>query len=126
MVLAHLPPEAFADILLPTMFSESTPAEAVAAFGVSMRAFHPVGFRAMARASAENARDALARIQVPTLLLYGDQDVRAPWPWPRTSTGRSPVQAGPPARGRHVTTIEAPEAFNAAVRGFLTDLPEGA
>jgi pimeloyl-ACP methyl ester carboxylesterase len=26
----------------------------------------------------------------------------------------------------HVTNIEVPEAFNAAVRGFLRDLPEGA
>jgi pimeloyl-ACP methyl ester carboxylesterase len=109
------------------MFSESTPAEAVAAFGGSMQAFHPVGFRAMARASAENARDALARIQVPTLLLYGDRDVRAPLAVAedlhRSIPGSRLVLL--PGVG-HVTTIEAPDAFNAAVRGFLNDLPEGA
>jgi pimeloyl-ACP methyl ester carboxylesterase len=32
----------------------------------------------MARASAENLRDALPDVTVPTLLVYGDQDVRAP------------------------------------------------
>jgi pimeloyl-ACP methyl ester carboxylesterase len=127
MVLADLPPGEFAGTLLPTMFAESTPAEAVAAFGASMRAFHPVGFRAMARASAENLRDVLARIQVPTLLLYGDADVRAPLavaedlhrsvPWARLVLL--------PGAG-HATTIEAPEAFNEAVRGFLGALPEGA
>jgi pimeloyl-ACP methyl ester carboxylesterase len=62
--------------LLPTMFSEATPPESVDAFGASMLGFHPVGFRAMARASAENLRDALPDVTVPTLLVYGDQDVR--------------------------------------------------
>ena len=127
MVLADLPPGEFAGTLLPTMFAESTPAEAVAAFGASMRAFHPVGFRAMARASAENLRDVLARIQVPTLLLYGDADVRAPM-----AVAEDLHRPIPGARlvllpgAGHATTIEAPEAFNEAVRGFLGALPEGA
>jgi hypothetical protein len=43
-----------------------------------MLAFHPAGFRAMARASAEDVRDVLPDITVPTLLVYGDGDVRAP------------------------------------------------
>jgi pimeloyl-ACP methyl ester carboxylesterase len=42
-------------------------------------AFHPVGLRAMARGFAEpDLREVLPRIDVPTLLVYGDQDVRAP------------------------------------------------
>jgi pimeloyl-ACP methyl ester carboxylesterase len=41
--------------------------------------FDPAGFRLMAKASAEaDLRDVLAGIDIPTLLLYGDQDVRAP------------------------------------------------
>ena len=43
-----------------------------------MLAFHPAGFRAMARASAEDVRGVLPDITVPTLLVYGDGDVRAP------------------------------------------------
>ena len=43
-----------------------------------MLEFHPVGFRAMARASAEDLRDALAHVTVPTLLVHGETDVRAP------------------------------------------------
>jgi pimeloyl-ACP methyl ester carboxylesterase len=43
-----------------------------------MRSFHPVGFRAMARASAEDLCDALPGVAVPTLLIYGDHDVWAP------------------------------------------------
>jgi len=39
----------------------------------------PAGFRAMTWSSAEaDLRDVLATVDVPTLLLYGDQDVRAP------------------------------------------------
>ena len=44
----------------------------------SMRSFHPVGFRAMARASAEDLREVLPGVPVATLLVYGDRDVRAP------------------------------------------------
>jgi pimeloyl-ACP methyl ester carboxylesterase len=41
--------------------------------------FHPEGFRTMAMALADaNLLHALPDINVPTLLLYGDQDVRAP------------------------------------------------
>jgi pimeloyl-ACP methyl ester carboxylesterase len=109
------------------MFAASPPAEVVAAFGASIRAFHPVGFRAMARASAGNVRDVLPRIQVPTLLLYGDADVRAPLPVAedlhRSIPGARLVLL--PGVG-HVTNIEAPEAFNEAVRSVLGDLPEGA
>jgi pimeloyl-ACP methyl ester carboxylesterase len=39
---------------------------------------HPACFRAMARASAEDLRDALPHVKAPTLLVYGDRDVRAP------------------------------------------------
>lgn len=78
LVLADASPESFAATLLPTMFSAAVPAETMRAFDASMRAFHPDGFRAMARASAEDVRDVLPHIDVPTLLVYGDRDVRAP------------------------------------------------
>jgi len=51
------------------MFSEGTARQSVEAFGVSMLEFHPPGFRAMARASAENLHDVLPQIEVPTLLV---------------------------------------------------------
>jgi pimeloyl-ACP methyl ester carboxylesterase len=78
MGLAELSPEEFVGALLPTMFCEGTSAESVDEFAATMLAFHPVGFRAMARASAEDLRDALPHVRVPTLLVYGDKDVRAP------------------------------------------------
>lgn len=122
LVLADLSADEFVRTLLPTMFSTATPRESVEAFGDALRAFHPVGFRAMARASAEDLRNALPHIDVPTLLIYGDEDVRAPL------TVAEHLEAAIsdtalivlPDVG-HVCNIEAPDAFNRAVRHFLHD-----
>ncbi len=112
---------AVADALLPTMFHAEIPRRTKDAFRESMEAFHPVGFRAMARASAEDVRDVLPHIDVPTLLIYGDRDVRAP-----LTVARSLHAAIPgselvllPGVG-HVCNVEAPAEFNAAVRSFCS------
>jgi pimeloyl-ACP methyl ester carboxylesterase len=122
LVLANLSPEEFVGTLLPTMFSDATPLEVVEAFGASMLGFHPVGFRAMARASAEDLREVLAHIEVPTLLVYGDTDVRAPLPVAEdlhaAISGSTLVVL--PGAG-HLCNIEAPEEFSRAVRDFLGD-----
>jgi pimeloyl-ACP methyl ester carboxylesterase len=119
-VLASLPPGEFAGALLPTMFSKAPPPEAVDEFGASMLAFHPAGFRAMARASAENLRDALPHINVPTLLVYGDKDVRAPMAVAEdlhaAISGSTLVVL--PDTG-HLCNIEAPGPFNRAMWNFL-------
>lgn len=122
LVLADLSPEEFVGALLPTMFSEGTPPESVDAFGASMLAFHPAGFRAMACASAEYLRDVLPQIRIPTLLVYGDRDVRAPLTVAedlQTAISGSTLVVLPGTG--HACNIEAPEAFNSAVRSFLRD-----
>ncbi|MGH8893359.1 MAG: alpha/beta fold hydrolase [Actinomycetes bacterium] len=76
--VAELPPRQFVDEMLPSMFFDPA-AEGVSAFAESIRGFNPAGFRTMARALAEaDLRDVLGRIDLPTLLLYGERDVRAP------------------------------------------------
>lgn len=122
LVLAELSPEEFAGALLPTMFSPATPPEVVEAFRASMLGFHPAGFRAMARASAEDLRDVLPHIKIPTLLVYGDKDARAPL---TVAEGLQAAISGStlvvlPDAG-HLCNIEAPEAFNTTVRNFLRD-----
>ncbi|MGH8867642.1 MAG: alpha/beta fold hydrolase [Actinomycetes bacterium] len=120
LVLADLSPDEFVATLLPTMFSGRTAPESVEAFGASMRAFHPVGFRAMARASAEDLRDVLPLVDVPTLLVYGDADVRAGIQVARdieaAVSGATLVVL--PDVG-HVCTLEAPEETTRVVREFL-------
>lgn len=122
LVLANLSPDEFVGTLLPTMFSEAAPPESIDAFGASMLAFHPDGFRAMARASAEDLRDVLPRIKVPTLLVYGDRDVRAPLTVAEhlhAAVSGSTLVILPNAG--HLCNIEAPEEFNRAIRNFLRD-----
>src|SRR5439155_17819783 len=73
--LSELPGDEFAESMVPSMFSESAPAEAVAAFRAAVSELNSVGFRVMTRALAEaDLRDVLPEIIVPTLLLYGDED----------------------------------------------------
>jgi pimeloyl-ACP methyl ester carboxylesterase len=119
-VLADLSSDEFVNALLPTMFTPAAAADAVTAFRVSMLEVHPVGFRAMARASAENLRHALPKVDVPTLLVYGEKDVRAGLPVARdleaAIAGSTLVVL--PETG-HVCNIEAPAEFNDAVRTFL-------
>jgi pimeloyl-ACP methyl ester carboxylesterase len=120
--LAKLSPEEFVGALLPMMFSEATPPATVAAFRASMLGFHPAGFLAMAQASAEDLRDLLPSVAVPTLLLAGDRDVRAPLAVAEALRAAIPgaTLVVLPDAG-HVCNIEAPEAFNRAVGDFLRD-----
>jgi len=120
LTLADWSPDEFVDALLPTMFSEGTPQASVDDFGASMRAFHPVGFRAMARACAEDLTAALPQVAVPTLLIHGERDVRAPLYVAEhlhaAITDSTLVTL--PGIG-HICNIEAPVQFNEAVRTFL-------
>lgn len=79
---SRLPPAEFVEVLLPSMFSATAEPDRVAAFGASMAdSFRPAGFRTMARASAEaDLRDVLPRVDVPTVVLHAEDDVRAPRP----------------------------------------------
>lgn len=125
--LSELSPRQFVDALLPTMFSAGTPPEVAHAFGAALMEFHPAGFRAMARASAEDLRSTLPTVDVPTLLIYGDNDVRAPLD---VAEHLHAAIAGSrlvvlPGTG-HVCNIEAPERFNQEVRQFLRDPRERA
>jgi pimeloyl-ACP methyl ester carboxylesterase len=120
--LSELSPEELVATLLPTMFSQSVPPETVAASRASMLGFHPAGLRAMARASAENLRGILPHVKVPTLLVYGDRDVRAPLAVAEDLHAAIPgsILHVLPGVG-HACNIEAPEEFNRVVRAFLCD-----
>ena len=69
-------------------------------------------------------RDLLPRIAVPTLLIWGEHDARSP-----LRVARQFEQAIPdaelvviPACG-HVSNLEQPDRFNAAVRAFCRSHP---
>ena len=85
---------------------------------------HPAGTRVAMRAFAEaDLCDVLPRIDVPTLLLYGERDVRAPkdvWGRLREGIRHSKLilipDVGP------MIDMEAADRFNAEVRDFLRDV----
>jgi pimeloyl-ACP methyl ester carboxylesterase len=118
---SDLSPSQFVAAMLPTMFSKSASKERVDEFAASVLEFHPAGFRAMALASAEaDLRDVLPHIDVPTLLLYGDEDVRAP-----LHVGEALHASIPSSRlvvmtgVGHVSSVEAAERFTGEVRDFI-------
>jgi pimeloyl-ACP methyl ester carboxylesterase len=122
LMLAELSPEEFVATLLPTMFSEGTPQETIDEFAASMLEFHPAGFRAMAHASAEDLREALPHVTVPTLLVYGGNDVRAPLAVAEqlhAAIAGSTLVVLPDAG--HACNVEAAHEFNEAVRRFLRE-----
>jgi pimeloyl-ACP methyl ester carboxylesterase len=120
----NLPAEQWSHEWSPSMLSPSAPAELVDEVTVSLSAFHPAGQRLIIRAFGDqDLRDVLSRVAVPTLLLYGDLDVRSP-----ISVGENLHAAIPgsqfvvlPGVG-HMSNIEAPERFNAEVHRFLRSL----
>jgi len=64
---------------LPGMHSKSAPQEVRKRLADIMSAFHPVGFRLIARSSWQSdTRDLLPMIRVPTLLVWGEEDARSP------------------------------------------------
>jgi pimeloyl-ACP methyl ester carboxylesterase len=104
------------------MFALPVAPQDLAAFRAALETFHPAGFRAMALASAQDLRAVLHGVNVPTLLIYGDNDQRAPMTvaehlGSEISTSQLVVLRG----AGHVCNVELPDQYNDAVRDFLID-----
>ncbi len=123
---SSLPPEEFVSIWVPNEFFTEAVSKAVQEqMSAVVSEFHPLGFRLMARSLAEtDTSDLLPNIAVPTLLLWGDADLRSPM-----SIGLQLRDAIPNAElavianAGHVSNMEQPEPFNAHVRRFCLSSP---
>lgn len=118
---SKLPPDQWAPALVGTFFSKDPSAEIVREASSIVSDLHPGATRVAMQAFAEaDLRNVLPRIDVPTLLLCGEDDVRAPRPvWEALHSGiRGSKLVLIPGAG-HVIDIEAAEPFNAEVRAFL-------
>jgi len=123
--MIELPPDQWAREWIPTLLTEGAPADVVDEVTIILADFHPDGQRALLRAGfAElDLRDVLPRIGIPTLLLYGDRDVRSPKDVADDMHTRIPGSrlVFMPGVG-HMGDVEAPERFNSEVRSFLRSL----
>jgi pimeloyl-ACP methyl ester carboxylesterase len=120
------PPDEWLEDYLPTFFAGEPPAGTLELARTMMREVRPTGSRRMLAAFADaDLRGVLPSIAVPTLLLYGAEDVRAPRP-----VAEAMLRAIPGSRlvlvpgVGHDVASEAPEAFDAEVRGFLLAVPD--
>lgn len=116
-----LPPEQYVRTWIPTLFTERAPVEMVDDFVASLSTFHPAGVRTMLTAMAEaDLRDVLPKIDVPTLLLYGEEDVRSPLSVAEELNAQIPdsTLVVMPGVG-HQSNVEAADRFNDEVRSFL-------
>jgi pimeloyl-ACP methyl ester carboxylesterase len=118
------PPEAVVAKFVPGVFTENASQTLREEFSAICSEFHPLGFRLMSLSSAEvDTRDLLPRIDVPTLLLWGDDDRRSP-----LSVAEQFHEAIPGAElaiipnAGHLSNMEQPEVFNAHVRRFASGL----
>ena len=116
------------DPTLPGLFAGDPPAEFVPLLEEMAADVRPDSMRNALLVMAEaDQRDLLPRIAVPTLLIWGELDARSP-----LSVARHFENAVPNAklvvipRAGHVSNLEAPELFNAAVRDFCRNNPPDA
>jgi len=122
--MLEAPAEEF-DPTLPGLFAGDPPAEFVALLEQIAADVRPDSLSTqLSVMAAADQRDLLARIAVPTLLIWGELDARSP-----LRVARQFEQAIPdtnlvviPACG-HVSHLERPEQFNEAVREFCRAHP---
>jgi pimeloyl-ACP methyl ester carboxylesterase len=115
------PPAEWVDGYLSDFFFRPVPPETLHAVRTMMLEVRAAGVLSMLTAFADaDLRGLLPTIAVPTLLIYGAEDVRAP-----RGVGDALQAAIPGSRltlvqeAGHDVNLEAPEEYDAAVRGFL-------
>lgn len=118
---ADLGPSAFDPTSMPGLFSDVMPADRASELAVIMSEIRQSGTRTMAYALAEaDLRHALGDIDVPTLLVYGDADIRSPLKVARDLQRSIPGSTLRVLPGLgHECYLESAVTFDAEVRRFL-------
>jgi pimeloyl-ACP methyl ester carboxylesterase len=119
------PAEEWMDGYLSGFFAGPVPEDTLELVRSMMREVRPTGMRRMLVAAADaDLRNVLPAVAVPTLLLYGAEDTRAPRPvaeaMHRGLPGSRLVLV--PGVG-HDVALESPAAFDAEIRRFLRSVP---
>ena len=119
-----MPAEEVVEQWMPSLLSTGAPAAVADELASILSDFRPAGFRRAASAAAvADTRDLLGRIEVPTLLLWGEHDARSP-----VAVGERMRDAIPGAQlsviadAGHVSNLEQPARFNKEVLEFCRGL----
>lgn len=117
--------EAFAYEYTRSRLQPNVPEDEVRAFAeMVMRTLPETYVTQLGSILAQDLRSSVAAIRCPTLILVGAQDVSTP-----PSTGEQLAKAITGAKfqiiddANHLSNIDQPEAFNAAVRAFAAEVP---
>lgn len=115
-----LPPEDFVPRWVPEFFTEAASENLKEEMSAVVSDFHPLGFRLMAKSSADtDTTDLLPNIGVPTLVLWGDDDRHSPMNIAEQLCDAIPdAELAVIANAGHLSNMEQPEKFNAQVRRF--------
>lgn len=118
---SELPPEQWAPALIDTLLTKDAPADMVGELSSIISEIHPAATRVALRAFAEaDLRDVLPRITVPTLLLFGARDARAPQRvWEPLQEGIQGSKLVLIPEVGHMVDIQTAGRVNAEVRQFL-------
>jgi pimeloyl-ACP methyl ester carboxylesterase len=123
---SELPSEAWVPAVIETLLTDEATGEMIDELTSILSDFHPAPLRTAIRAFAEaDLREVLSQISVPTLLIYGDIDVRAPKPvWEALHAGiaRSDLVVLPGVG--HMIDIEAAQRLVGEIRGFLRTIED--
>lgn len=121
---SELPPDQWVPALIETLLPEGSSRKLADGLAGMLSDFHPAATRTSLEAFAEaDLSDTLTQIDVPTLLLYGELDVRSP------REVREPIHQGIagselvviPDVG-HMVDMQAPERCNAEIRAFIREI----
>jgi pimeloyl-ACP methyl ester carboxylesterase len=117
---SSLPPEEFVPRWVPEFFTEGASPDLKEEMSAVVSDFHPLGFRLMAKSLADtDTTDLLPEIEVPTLVLWGDDDRRSPMSIAEQLRDAIPnAELAVIANAGHISNMEQPEEFNAQVRRF--------
>ncbi|KQT02153.1 alpha/beta fold hydrolase [Cellulomonas sp. Leaf395] len=117
--MVAVPPEEF-EPTIPGLFSGDPPADVVPLLRAMAASVRPATLGAQLEVMARaDLRDQLADVAVPTLLIWGELDARSPLDVARQLERAIPDTELVVIKGvGHVTNLQAPEQFNAAVRRF--------
>jgi len=121
---SSMDPAAVAEMWLPSLFYQTPSQEIVEKEKEIISDFHPKGSQIMLEAFAQaDLSDVLPKIDVPTLLLYGEQDVRSPTAVAKEIHDHIPNSTLDFVEDvGHLINKEAPERFDLEVRKFVGNL----